>query len=281
MNRELPDEVLRGQMYYADLDPVIGSEQGGNRPVLVIQNNIGNRHSPTIIIAPITTRVKKLHQPTHIGVPPYFGLPQNSMVMLEQIRTIDKSRLGSYVGCFDDDVMDYVDEALGISVGLHDLAGKEQKPYADESHDEMHGEMVLTLCGTCLRQFICSPEHIVRRINHAQAKEPCTATSGTATITVSFTRKNTWAMTGIKEARGMTDELMEQRMAELNARNTEKAPAFDSEKRAYSVDDIMAMLDISRSSAYILIKKNLFRSFKIGKQLRISKASFDEWLDKG
>ena len=149
MNRELPDEVLRGQMYYADLDPVIGSEQGGNRPVLVIQNNIGNRHSPTIIIAPITTRVKKLHQPTHIGVPPYFGLPQNSMVMLEQIRTIDKSRLGSY------------------------LAGKEQKPYADESHDKMHGEMVLTLCGTCLRQFICSPEHIVRRINHAQAKEPC------------------------------------------------------------------------------------------------------------
>ena len=71
-------------------------------------------------------------------------------------------------------------------------------------------------------------------------------------------------MTGIEEARGMTDELMEQRMAELNARNTEKAPAFDSEKRAYSVDDIMAMLDISRSSAYILIKKNLFRSFKIG-----------------
>ena len=173
MNRELPDEVLRGQVYYADLDPVIGSEQVGNRPVLVIQNNIGNRHSPTIIIAPITTRVKKLHQPTHIGVPPYFGLPQNSMVMLEQIRTIDKSRLGSYVGCLDDDVMDYVDEALGISVGLHDLAVKEQKSYADEPRDEMHGEMVLTLCGTCLRQFICSPEHIVRRINHTQAKESC------------------------------------------------------------------------------------------------------------
>lgn len=282
MNRELPDEVLRGQMYYADLDPVIGSEQGGNRPVLVIQNNIGNRHSPTIIIAPITTRVKKLHQPTHIGVPPYFGLPQNSMVMLEQIRTIDKSRLGSYVGCFDDDVMDYVDEALGISVGLHDLAGKEQKPYADESHDEMHGEMVLTLCGTCLRQFICSPEHIVRRINHAQAKEPCMYCHVRDGYDYRIIhKKNTWAMTGIKEARGMTDELMEQRMAELNARNTEKAPAFDSEKRAYSVDDIMAMLDISRSSAYILIKKNLFRSFKIGKQLRISKASFDEWLDKG
>ena len=88
-------------------------------------------------------------------------------------------------------------------------------------------------------------------------------------------------MTGIKEARGMTDELMEQRMAELNVRNTEKAPAFDSEKRAYSVDDIMEILDISRSSAYILIKKNLFRSVKIGNQLRISKASFDKWLDNG
>lgn len=79
----------------------------------------------------------------------------------------------------------------------------------------------------------------------------------------------------------MTDELMEQRMAELNAHNAEKSPIPDNEKRAYSVDDIMAILDISRSSAYILIKKNLFRSVKVGNQLRISKASFDEWLDKG
>lgn len=79
----------------------------------------------------------------------------------------------------------------------------------------------------------------------------------------------------------MTDELMEQRMAKLNAHNAEKSPILDNEKRAYSVDDIMAILDISRSSAYILIKKNLFRSVKIGNQLRISKVSFDEWLDKG
>ncbi len=79
----------------------------------------------------------------------------------------------------------------------------------------------------------------------------------------------------------MTEELMEQRIAELNARNTEKAPVFDSEKRAYSVDDIMSILDISRSSAYILVKKNFFRSVKIGNQLRISKASFDKWLDNG
>lgn len=173
MDRELPDEVLRGQMYYADLDPVIGSEQGGNRPVLVIQNNVGNRHSPTIIIAPITTRVKKVHQPTHIGIPPYFGLPQNSMAMLEQIRTIDKGRLGSYIGCLDDDVMDYVDKALGISVGLHAPVEENLKLHTNEPHNNMPDEMVLTLCGTCLKQFICSPEHIVRRINHAQSKEPC------------------------------------------------------------------------------------------------------------
>mgnify|MGYP000937677744 CR=1 FL=1 len=77
----------------------------------------------------------------------------------------------------------------------------------------------------------------------------------------------------------MNDKIMEQRILEHNARNVEMVPVHIKEKRAYSVDDIMAMLDISRSSAYILIKKNLFRSFKIGKQLRISKASFDEWLD--
>lgn len=176
MKRERPDEVLRGQMYYANLDPVIGSEQGGTRPVLVIQNNVGNSFSPTIIIAPITTRVKKLRQPTHIGIPPFFGLPQSSMAMLEQIRTIDKSRLSDYVGCLDDDVMDYIDEALGISVGLQDPAGGEraqgQRP-ADEPRDDVPDEMVLTLCGTCLRQFIYSPEHIVRRIDRTQTKEPC------------------------------------------------------------------------------------------------------------
>ena len=79
----------------------------------------------------------------------------------------------------------------------------------------------------------------------------------------------------------MTDELMEQRIAELNAHRTENTPVFNSEKRTYSVDDIMSILDISRSSAYILIKKDFFRSVKSGNQLRISKASFDKWLDNG
>ena len=79
----------------------------------------------------------------------------------------------------------------------------------------------------------------------------------------------------------MTDELMDQRMTELSAHNMDLEPVTDTERRAYSVDDIMAILDISRSTAYILIKKNYFRSIKIGKQLRIPKTSFDEWLDKG
>ena len=79
----------------------------------------------------------------------------------------------------------------------------------------------------------------------------------------------------------MTDELMDQRMTELSAHNMEFEPVTDNERRAYSVDDIMAILDISRSTAYILIKKNYFRSIKIGNQIRISKASFDTWLDKG
>ena len=80
MNGEKPEKVLRGQIYFANLDPVIDSEQGGNQPVLVIQNDVGNRFSPTVIVAPITTQIKKMRQMTHIGIPPYFGLPQNSMV---------------------------------------------------------------------------------------------------------------------------------------------------------------------------------------------------------
>ena len=123
MKRERPDEVLRGQMYYANLDPVIGSEQGGTRPVLVIQNNVGNSFSPTIIIAPITTRVKKLRQPTHIGIPPFFGLPQSSMAMLEQIRTIDKRRLIRYSGKLDKAAMGWVDHAIIVSFGIKYMEG--------------------------------------------------------------------------------------------------------------------------------------------------------------
>jgi len=115
--------IRRGDIYCADLAPVIGSEQGGIRPVLVIQNDIGNQHSPTIIAAVITGRLKSQHLPTHVLLSSAVcDLPQNSMVMLEQIRTLDRTRLHQYLGCVSSEKMSEVDTALGISMGLSDTA---------------------------------------------------------------------------------------------------------------------------------------------------------------
>lgn len=114
--------VKRGDIFYADLSPVIGSEQGGVRPVLVIQNDIGNKYSPTIIIAAITSQINKAKLPTHIEInAPDYGLPKDSVVLLEQIRTIDKKRLREKIGHFDEDMMSKVDECLRISIGLSDV----------------------------------------------------------------------------------------------------------------------------------------------------------------
>ena len=104
--------IKRGDMYYADLSPVIGSEQGGIRPVLIIQNDIGNRHSPTVIAAAITSQTNKSRLPTHINIDSKeFGLMKNSVILAEQIRTIDKSRLKEKIGQVDDDVMGQVNSA--------------------------------------------------------------------------------------------------------------------------------------------------------------------------
>lgn len=112
--------ILRGHMYYADLNPVIGSEQGGIRPVLCIQNDIGNRHSPTIIVAAITSKsATKASLPTHHLLRNANGLEQESIVLLEQIRTIDKRRLKDFVGALDQSDMMGIDMSLAISVGLH------------------------------------------------------------------------------------------------------------------------------------------------------------------
>lgn len=112
--------VRRGDIFYADLSPVIGSEQGGVRPVLVVQNDVGNKYSPTIIIAAITSQINKARLPTHIEInAPDFGLPKDSVVLLEQIRTIDKKRLREKIGRFNEDMMRSVDEALMISLGLN------------------------------------------------------------------------------------------------------------------------------------------------------------------
>ncbi len=111
--------IKRGDMYYADLSPVVGSEQGGVRPVLIIQNDIGNKYSPTVIAAAITSQTNKNRLPTHIKLSSQtFGLMKNSVVLTEQIRTIDKSRLMEKIGQVDDAVMSQVNSALGISFGL-------------------------------------------------------------------------------------------------------------------------------------------------------------------
>ena len=113
--------VKRGDIFYADLSPVIGSEQGGTRPVLVVQNDIGNKFSPTVIIAAITSQINKAKMPTHIEINANdFGLAKDSVILLEQIRTIDKRRLKEKIGKLSDELLLQVDEALGISFGISD-----------------------------------------------------------------------------------------------------------------------------------------------------------------
>ena len=111
--------VKRGDIYYADLSPVIGSEQGGIRPVLVVQNDVGNKYSPTVIAAAITSQINKAKLPTHIEVnAQMYGLSKDSVILLEQIRTIDKKRLKEKIGRLDDELMNKVNEAISISFGL-------------------------------------------------------------------------------------------------------------------------------------------------------------------
>ena len=111
-------QIKRGQIYYADLSPVKGSEQGGHRPVLIIQNDIGNRYAPTVIAAIITSRHTKAKLPTHIWLNEECGLPKESMVECEQVRTIDKSRLKDFMGAVSNEVMAEIDKGLKISFGL-------------------------------------------------------------------------------------------------------------------------------------------------------------------
>ena len=131
--------VKRGDIYYADLSPVIGSEQGGLRPVLIIQNDIGNKYSPTVIAAAITSRLGKNRLPTHIDVCRHdtedeenYGLSKNSVILLEQIRTLDKRRLKEKMGHLDERVMRQVNDAISISFGL----GEGSSAYEGEAQSE-------------------------------------------------------------------------------------------------------------------------------------------------
>ncbi|MDD6312096.1 MAG: type II toxin-antitoxin system PemK/MazF family toxin [Firmicutes bacterium] len=111
--------VKRGDIYYADLSPVVGSEQGGVRPVVIVQNDVGNKHSPTVIAAAITSKTGKTKLPTHIEVyADKYGLSRDSVILLEQMRTIDKTRLREKMGHLEEDLMTRVNEAINVSLGL-------------------------------------------------------------------------------------------------------------------------------------------------------------------
>jgi mRNA interferase MazF len=115
-------QVRRGEIFFADLNPVVGSEQGGLRPVLILQNDIGNTYSPTTIVAALTSRIKRAKLPTHVEVAKErYSLDRDSVILLEQLRTIDKQRLKERVGALDEEAMTRVENALIISLGLNSI----------------------------------------------------------------------------------------------------------------------------------------------------------------
>lgn len=127
--------IKRGDIYYADLSPVVGSEQGGLRPVLIVQNDIGNRYSPTVIAAAITSKMSKARLPTHIDIyAKEVGLAKDSVILLEQVRTLDKRRLREKMGHLEDGTMKRVNEAISVSFGLVDNEDREGRVYTADKH---------------------------------------------------------------------------------------------------------------------------------------------------
>lgn len=140
--------VKRGDIYYADLSPVVGSEQGGMRPVLIIQNDVGNRYSPTVIAAAITSRMGKTRLPTHIDIyAERVGLAKDSVVLLEQVRTLDKRRLKEKMGHLDEKMMGKVNTAIAVSFGLFDTAEKYAYSDTDSFGEPIQGAAVASAEG--------------------------------------------------------------------------------------------------------------------------------------
>ena len=130
------EDIRRGDIYYADLSPVVGSEQGGIRPVVILQNNVGNRHSPTVIAAAITSRKGKHKLPTHVNLDaPVPGLYRDSIILLEQLRTIDKSRIDNYLGKVTPREMVAIEKALSVSLAMEQLKKRSQKHKAKRAKE--------------------------------------------------------------------------------------------------------------------------------------------------
>ena len=159
--------ITRGDILFVDLENGIGSEQNGNRPGVIIQNDAGNRHSPTVILAPTSTAVKKLHQPTHVFLPAKFGLSEPSIILLEQIRTVDKRRLGTYIGHLDKTYIQALNKAIEVSVGLKAPPRKRLQSPPEQA--------LMTLCGRCLDLYWRTNAFYIRRADPSQfSKEICT-----------------------------------------------------------------------------------------------------------
>jgi len=153
-------KIKRGDIFYAYLNPVVGSEQGDCRPVLIVQNDIGNEHSPTVIVTPLTRNLRKNPLPTHVLIPKFSGLDTDSLVLAEQIRTIDRTRLSNYIGHIDNEVQKDVDKALAVCIGL-------------EKRRQPKGEiLVLTLCHRCESDFRNSDYLLVKK-GWQEVKEDC------------------------------------------------------------------------------------------------------------
>ncbi len=153
--------ILRGDIYYADLGQGIGSEQEGRRPVVIIQNDVGNKHSPTVIIAAISSQISsRANLPTHYHLGPENGLQSPSVVLLEQLRTIDKKRLGEYIGHLSEAHILELNHALSVSIGLI---------------EPMPKNLILCLCRTCANNFYGTGAYALRRIeNQGAGRSVCT-----------------------------------------------------------------------------------------------------------
>lgn len=167
---------LRGDMYYADLGKGIGSEQEGYRPIVIIQNNVGNKHSPTVIIASITSkRDAKAKLPTHYLIEAEDGLELPSIVLLEQLRTIDKRRLSSFIGHLSEKHIQGINHALAVSVGLI---------------ESIPNKLILCLCRTCAENFYGSGAFVLQRVNADQTeKDTCTYCNSRKGFDYEITRK--------------------------------------------------------------------------------------------
>lgn len=151
------DVIRRGDIYYANLDPVVGSEQGDNRPVIIVQNSIGNINSPTVIVLPLTKQTQKNRLPTHVCIPKDHGLEANSLALAEQVRTIDKSRLGNYIGWVGEAMEIEIDNALLVSLGIKNKLSI----------------MELALCHRCKSDFEDDDDRLLVKCGWQAIKEKC------------------------------------------------------------------------------------------------------------